>query len=356
MFGIIAHMFVINPACGYFLDTKKFPKAKGIMYACLFLGVVSALSVYMDLQDQPQNFYSFLEVSSDADLATLKKAYKKMSVKLHPDKNPSPTATEDFQQLTNIFSILSDAQMRTKYNLFGPEAVKDQSRRAMAASAELTTETLIQLAVFYVIWTILTYLLTLDEKATTGRMWCYCALGLLAVLEFQLKSGSWNPSIPFFYWLTPFEKVDICQRLYPCTLSAFRILSTYLYVDPLRQIELKLDAVVQMQGQTLQILRHVYSGGAPGAMPENMGRAGGASTEAKAGKPGVVKKGAKPKRGESAKDFLSLEAKQKQAREELFKINPETRKLKPVAKEKSSAMKQLVIMGAIYFFFNYILK
>lgn len=45
-------------------------------------------------------FYETLGVSPDAPKDQIKKAYKKMALKLHPDKNPSPDAQEQFKELS----------------------------------------------------------------------------------------------------------------------------------------------------------------------------------------------------------------------------------------------------------------
>lgn len=52
-------------------------------------------------------FYDTLGVSPDAPKDQIKKAYKKMALKLHPDKNPSPDAQEQFKELSYMVRVLS---------------------------------------------------------------------------------------------------------------------------------------------------------------------------------------------------------------------------------------------------------
>lgn len=47
-----------------------------------------------------RGYYATLGVSFDADDTVITKAYKKKALKLHPDKNPGPSAVEEFQKIT----------------------------------------------------------------------------------------------------------------------------------------------------------------------------------------------------------------------------------------------------------------
>lgn len=62
-----------------------------------------------------------LEASSTTTAQQIKKAYRKLSLKYHPDKNPAPEAKEKFQQITEAYQVLSDPDLRTKYDKFGKE-------------------------------------------------------------------------------------------------------------------------------------------------------------------------------------------------------------------------------------------
>lgn len=64
-----------------------------------------------------KDFYRLLEVGTDADQATIKKAYRRLAQKLHPDANPDdPTAAERFKQVSEAYSVLSDAERRREYD------------------------------------------------------------------------------------------------------------------------------------------------------------------------------------------------------------------------------------------------
>lgn len=70
-----------------------------------------------------QNPYEVLGVARDATDADIKKAYHKLVLKYHPDKNPGDkSAEEKFKEVNNAFDILKDPQKRAKYDRFGNAA------------------------------------------------------------------------------------------------------------------------------------------------------------------------------------------------------------------------------------------
>lgn len=71
-----------------------------------------------------RDFYDILGVSKDATSDTIKKAYRKLALKYHPDKNPGNTEAEkSFKEAAEAYSILSDNQKRSQYDQFGHAGV-----------------------------------------------------------------------------------------------------------------------------------------------------------------------------------------------------------------------------------------
>lgn len=69
------------------------------------------------------DYYQLLEVERNASQADLKKAYRKLAVKYHPDKNPGDKDAEDkFKRLSEAYDTLSDPKKRSMYDQFGHEA------------------------------------------------------------------------------------------------------------------------------------------------------------------------------------------------------------------------------------------
>ncbi|MFA9486742.1 MULTISPECIES: molecular chaperone DnaJ [unclassified Moraxella] len=70
-----------------------------------------------------RDFYTVLGVDKSADEKEIKKAYRRLAMKYHPDKNPDdPSAEEKFKEATMAYEVLSDAQKRASYDRMGHTA------------------------------------------------------------------------------------------------------------------------------------------------------------------------------------------------------------------------------------------
>ncbi|XP_032364113.1 dnaJ homolog subfamily C member 1 isoform X1 [Etheostoma spectabile] len=71
----------------------------------------------LDLVEEiPQSFYQFLSLDQDASPLEVKKAYRRLSLSLHPDKNKDENAETQFRQLVAIYEVLKDEERRRKYD------------------------------------------------------------------------------------------------------------------------------------------------------------------------------------------------------------------------------------------------
>lgn len=71
------------------------------------------------------DYYKVLGVRRDADDSTLKKAYRKLAIKYHPDKNPDDKRAEEFfKAIAEAYDVLSDPQKRAAYDRYGKDGAK----------------------------------------------------------------------------------------------------------------------------------------------------------------------------------------------------------------------------------------
>jgi len=68
-----------------------------------------------------QDFYKILEVEKNATEADIKKAYRRLARKHHPDVNPNdPQAEKKFKDISEAYQTLSDPKKRQEYDMYGP--------------------------------------------------------------------------------------------------------------------------------------------------------------------------------------------------------------------------------------------
>jgi molecular chaperone DnaJ len=72
-----------------------------------------------------RDYYDILGVSKDAGEGEIKKAYRKMALKYHPDKNPDNADAEDkFKEAAEAYDVLGDSQKKASYDQFGHEGMR----------------------------------------------------------------------------------------------------------------------------------------------------------------------------------------------------------------------------------------
>lgn len=71
-----------------------------------------------------RDLYTVLGVPRDADEDTIKKAFRKLAVQYHPDKNPGKAAEAKFKEINQAYEVLSDKQKRALYDEFGEDSMQ----------------------------------------------------------------------------------------------------------------------------------------------------------------------------------------------------------------------------------------
>ena len=78
------------------------------------------------------DYYNILEVPRNASASDIKKAYRKLALKWHPDKNPNcqDDATKKFKEISEAYEVLSDEKKRGIYDKYGKEGLAPQTGSA----------------------------------------------------------------------------------------------------------------------------------------------------------------------------------------------------------------------------------
>lgn len=88
--------------------------------------IVIVFGLLISLIHASEDFYDLLGISRDATKAQIRRAFKKLAIEKHPDKNPNnPTAHETFTRINRAYETLKDDDLRKKYDTYGEEGLKD---------------------------------------------------------------------------------------------------------------------------------------------------------------------------------------------------------------------------------------
>jgi DnaJ family protein B protein 11 len=97
----------------------------GEAFVVLLLFSASAIEVVC----AGKSYYDILQVSKQATDDQIKRAYRKMALKFHPDKNPgNEEATKKFAEINNAYEVLADREKRGVYDQYGEEGLKQQQQ------------------------------------------------------------------------------------------------------------------------------------------------------------------------------------------------------------------------------------
>lgn len=223
--GIVSFLFyvvIVYPTTSWLL--KRFPNNRGITLAVGFLGMIAAGKTYLEIKERGPNYYHILGVGRSANPLEVKRAYKRMSLELHPDKNPSPTATDQFDRLKDAYDVLMNQEQRELYNKFGEDGIK--TNRVIDEY-----QILLEISVFYLTWGMLAYVLTLSKSSTNARNWIYTGQIVMLVAEVSLLLQEFKLPEWFLPKVTEHEIVWLLHSLFPAFMNGCRCLGSFLYVD-----------------------------------------------------------------------------------------------------------------------------
>ncbi|GLD99900.1 hypothetical protein PINS_up008628 [Pythium insidiosum] len=222
--GIMFQLFILSPGMSWILQPGRFTPRQGFIYAVSFLLALAALAMAVQFSEQASNFYHVVGVSRDTPLSEIKRAFRTRSMDLHPDKNPSPDAAEEFNRLRLAFDVLGDADKRVLYDLYGEGAISKER-------AVLMVETIIQALSFYGIWAVFTYVLTLSDRAREARAWSFAGIALLFIAELNLQFAGATLPPSFFPFMTIYEFTRLLRAVFPVFMNGTRAIGGYFYRD-----------------------------------------------------------------------------------------------------------------------------
>lgn len=329
--SLLVHLFLINPGCQWILSNRRFVKPWNFIYAILFLTSIALATEFYEVQQRPPNYYRLLQVDKTASMSDLKKAFKTMSLKYHPDKNPAPDAQTQFTYIGEAYEVLSDSELRRYYDYYGSIGTGAEARRQMA-QRDFSTQ-ITSMVSYYIMWGLLTYLMTIGKSSSQAREWSFVGLIASFIMEYYMLFGGWDPlSTSLLTRTTIREKIDLLHALYPAFMHGARLFSQFIFVDLEKHTQEMLAGIIQTNAIIIETLRHIQE-----------------SVDRKKSTAGTSTVGDSLK--QVAEENLTVAQKLKRAEAEAHQ-----RQLLQQQQQKSGGIPGWVIMVGMYVLFNYILK
>mmetsp|Transcript_25551 Transcript_25551/g.42838 ORF Transcript_25551/g.42838 Transcript_25551/m.42838 type:complete len:340 (-) Transcript_25551:283-1302(-) len=201
---------------------KKDRKNQLFTLAAIF--AIFALKMGYDMKSLPQSHYGILQVGRHSSTLDIRRSYKSLSRRYHPDKNPSERDAEMFQAVKASYDILMDESQREIYNRFGEGDLEfDPRKDEMKLISDIST--------VYLYWIVCSYIMTLPAGAQASRTWLII-IGI-AVMALEVCFCLTETAIP--EWapesLTEYELLFYLHSCFPLFIAALRCLAESLYVD-----------------------------------------------------------------------------------------------------------------------------
>jgi hypothetical protein len=195
----------------------RWRKWRGVILAVIFLITVSALHMAYENMESGPNAYSMLNMSRGSSTSLIKRTYRNLSRALHPDKNKSPTAAEDFQRVTHAYNVIIDTDLRRVYNILGEQGVK--------ASAQTVIDhkyIMVQMVVYYASSLIFAFLMTFSDPSGDAFALALFGLTFMLFVETCLVLEEFELPVWFLPYTTSHDIVATMHRVFPAFMNGGR--------------------------------------------------------------------------------------------------------------------------------------
>ena len=273
------HMLVVFPITRKILTFRpeKTTKNTRLFFAVLFLALVALLElVNAQYESWGKNHFEIVGVARDASEAEIRKAYKRLSLDLHPDKNLNdPSAAERFQVVSEAYNVLVNPETRTLYDRWGPRGLE-----WFATNQSIATNGGVAMLVTYISLAIYTYIMTMNSSHTNSRAWAYGGYGALMATEVGMRFGDADVWVPFFSRMALFQKINQFHILYPSFVLGVSAIQQTTYQD-MQRFNLEAIRILNIQNKRILMKLNDFSGSGGSASSSGAAGVGGSTSKVK---------------------------------------------------------------------------
>ena len=252
--SFLVYSLLVYPATSYLLSpqrqlNKTHGRRAGVLLATVFLSLVAASQLFIDMRQQGPNLYQSLGATRNTSPVELKRLYKKRMLETHPDKNRSPQAVEEFRRAKLANDVLSSGELRSIYDRLGEQGLRVFAGEGGAALD--LSHVITQIFLGSASSILLAFFMTITEPTGDAFAHSMFGLGVIVLLEMIFVVGGRPlPAYLFPSWSTH-DLVSALHSLFPAGMHACRCICSSLHEDPfLYRVEV-LDRLVEgTQGMT----------------------------------------------------------------------------------------------------------
>eukprot|EP00920_Eleutheroschizon_duboscqi_P008906 GHVT01020393.1.p1 GENE.GHVT01020393.1~~GHVT01020393.1.p1 ORF type:complete len:442 (+),score=57.96 GHVT01020393.1:1496-2821(+) len=226
MEDMLFHMFFVSPMVRWLTSNERFWNGKkshwGMILSIIFLLLVGFLQFH---QVHTKSLYQVLGLSPTASHRDIQGAYRKLSLKYHPDKNDALDAQKTFDSIKEAQEILTNNKKRRAYHHFGDFSAKGE------VDEEHFWDVFFVATLQAVIPFFFGYLYTYGSDSVLSRQIYVSFLGvsfsLDLLMRFSPEADSFLLSVPICREFLPFEKVKFMHGAIPLVLNGVLMLGGF---------------------------------------------------------------------------------------------------------------------------------
>jgi len=108
---------------------RKMNHRRGKQRECSLVWIILLLPLLISTVSSGEDFYDLLGIGRQANNREIRRAFKKLALEMHPDKNQDdPEASDKFIRINRAYEVLKDEDLRRKYDQFGEEGMDESNR------------------------------------------------------------------------------------------------------------------------------------------------------------------------------------------------------------------------------------
>ena len=170
LFSFFFYVLFVYPATNWLLKPGRFSRTKGLTYAISLLVAIAAVKTGLELKEQGPNYYQLMKVGRSATALEIKRELQEDVPRAPPRQEPVGDGVGRLRDAQERLRRPDGHGTREVYDRFGPEKLKQK----VAVIDEY--KVLVEVAIFYAAWGIMTWMLTLGKHNSNARQWVFTAV------------------------------------------------------------------------------------------------------------------------------------------------------------------------------------